>query len=147
MSTKLEGDAAHEEDASTPDPVTELSWSEATTVLKDLQNERKHIYVNIGSKTTPKVLHFVARQLAQKEHDHCMNAGQRTIAGRGEAELRTDIGLVRRLFIKKGVTSGPTGWTGSDADIMLLPPDAVRSLADAIMDFQNLDAETRLGFR
>lgn len=94
-----------------------------------------------------KVGRFTYRALTESESDAIRMDARRTPAANGDLSSGLDMEKFRTKIIKTGVTDGPDGFTKNSESHAEKLPDALREeLADAIVDFSDMDEETRVNF-
>lgn len=124
--------------------MADLSWQDAVAAFDRLQSETKDLVFPAGDGE----IRFRIRALSQLERDQIeAKAIRMQKRRRGDTVSAEELRALKTEYIRVGVVSGPEGFTPTEENIALLPAHIRDALADAVQGFEELDEETRIGFR
>lgn len=124
--------------------MADLSWQDAVAAFDRLQSETKDLVFPVGDGE----IRFRVRALSQLERDQIeAKALRMQKRRRGDTISAEELRALKTEYIRVGVVSGPEGFAPTEENIALLPAHIRDALADAVQGFEELDEETRIGFR
>lgn len=124
--------------------MADLSWQDAVAAFDRLQSETKDLVFPLGDGE----IRFRVRALSQLERDQIeAKALRMQKRRRGDTVSAEELRALKTEYIRVGVVSGPEGFAPTEENIALLPAHIRDALADAVQGFEELDEETRIGFR
>ncbi|AXR81492.1 hypothetical protein [Natrarchaeobaculum sulfurireducens] len=116
--------------------------------LQEAENERRRQRKKVIFELPEGDIWFEIRMLTPEEFDQVESAAVEIEEKRNEKKQSVNTTAFKNKLIKEGVTdSSMPDWKNTDRHINILPKNVRNELADAIDEFQELDEETRYGFR